>query len=342
MTRFPSLADIARIARVTPMTVSRALRTPEKVSAETRARIDSAVRLLGYTPNSIAGTLRSRRSRFVVVIVPTIVASIYSESYSGMCEVLEEHGYDILLGSDHYSPEREEQLVRSLMSYRPAGLLLTGYSHSPGLREMVTRNEIPVVETYNLTNTPLRVCIGYSNFRAMYELTELLIRGGVRQPVFLAADGPLNDRHSDRRAGFEAALRAHGLPVDASSVVFCKLSYQGASRATLDLLARRPGVDGILAGSYVLAVGALLACERQGVEVPGRMAIAGFDDHELAQSLGPGITMIDSPRQQMGRDAAHLLLQQIEGKPPASPIVDLGYSLIQRGTTRAPVGVAAG
>jgi LacI family gluconate utilization system Gnt-I transcriptional repressor len=322
------------MADVTPMTVSRALRTPEKVSVETRSRIDSAVRLLGYTPNSLAGTLRSQRSRFVVVIVPTIVASIYSESYSGMCEVLEEHGYDILLGSDHYSPAREEQLLNSLLSYRPAGLILTGYSHSDGLRELVLRNEIPVVETYNLTDKPLRVCIGYSNFKAMYELTEHMIRGGVRHPVFLAAEGPVNDRHSDRRAGFEAALRANGYAVSDASVVFCKLSYEAAGRSTADLLARGPEIDGIVGGSYVLAVGALLECRKQGIEVPSRLAIAGFDDHELAATLAPGITMIDSPRQEMGRRAAKLLLQQIAGDEPADRLVDFGYHLVRRGSTR--------
>jgi LacI family transcriptional regulator, gluconate utilization system Gnt-I transcriptional repressor len=334
VSKFPRMADIARIARVTPMTVSRALRTPDKVSLETRSRIEEAVQLLGYTPNSIAGTLRSERSRLVVVIVPTINASIYSESYSGICEVLEEHGYDILLGSDHYSPDREEELVRSLLSYRPAGLILTGYSHTEALRGLLLKRNIPVVETYNLTDRPLRVSVGYSNFRAMFELTQHLIQGGVRAPVFLAAEGPTNDRHTDRRAAFEVALKANNCAIDPACVIFSKLTYEGAARTVADILTERPQTDAIVGGSYVLAIGALLECARQRIAVPDRMAIAGFDDHELAAMLMPGITMIDSPRVEMGRQAADLLLKQIDGHSPTSQIVDIGFNLIKRGTTR--------
>jgi LacI family gluconate utilization system Gnt-I transcriptional repressor len=329
----PTMADIAAMAKVAPMTVSRALRSPEKVAEETRARIEVAIKALGYTPNSVAGALASNRKQFIVVVVPTITASIYADSYAGLSQPLLEGGYQLLLGNDGYSMEREEKLVSTFMTYRPAGLVLTGYSHTPNLRRMIHRSDLPVVETYNLTDKPLKVCIGYSNYNAMLDLTEHVIRRGHDKPVFLAADYPLNDRHSDRLAGFEAALNTHGLKLPWQPALPSPFSYEAASRAVGAHLDTHPETDAIIAGSYVLAIGALLECQRRGIKVPDQMAIAGFDDHELASMIEPGLTMVAVPRFEMGRAAAQLLLEQIAGRRPLQRILDIGYEIVQRGTT---------
>jgi LacI family gluconate utilization system Gnt-I transcriptional repressor len=333
VTGYPTMADIAAMANVAPMTVSRALHTPEKVAKETRALIEAAISKLGYTPNSVAGALASNRSRFVVVIVPTITASIYADSYAGIAEPLLQHGYQILLGNDGYSPEREEQLVSTFLTYRPAGLVLTGYSHSPNLRRIIRKSGIPVVETYNLTDKPLKVCVGYSHFNAMFELTEHVIQRGHTKPIFLAADYPFNDRHADRLSGFEAALSNHGLTLDWPPAVPSNFSYSASSQAVGAHLDAHPETDAIIAGSYVLAIGALLECKRRHIKVPDQIAIAGFDDHELASMIEPGLTMVSVQRYEMGRRAGDLLLEQLEGHRPRQQVVDVGFEIVQRGTT---------
>jgi LacI family gluconate utilization system Gnt-I transcriptional repressor len=327
------MEDIARLAGVTAMTVSRALRSPQQVAEPTRARIEAAAKELGYTPNSVAGTLASSKSRFVVVIVPTITASIYSESYAGISSVLQEKGYEILLGNNGYSLEHEEDLVRSFLSYRPAGFILTGYTHSPGLRQLLQKISLPVVETYNLTDDPLRVSVGYSNFRAMYELVEHVMRRGARNPVFLATDYPTNDRHTDRKRAFDTALRDHGIEPTPDRVVFSDLTYAAAISATDRHLREHPETDAILTGSYVLAVGALFEVNRRKLRLPNEIRIAGFDDHELCSIVEPNITMIYSSRRHIGGTAARMLLDQIEGGDKAVRRVDVGFELIQRATT---------
>ena len=114
------------------MTVSRALRMPGRVAPETRARVEEAVRALGYVPNLVAGALRSQRSRIVVAIVPTLTSSIFAETVEGMTEALRAQDHQLLLANSGYAPETEEDLVRAFLGRRPDGMILTGVHHTAG------------------------------------------------------------------------------------------------------------------------------------------------------------------------------------------------------------------
>jgi LacI family transcriptional regulator, gluconate utilization system Gnt-I transcriptional repressor len=324
----PRMEDIARMAGVAPMTVSRALQTPEKVAKETRARIQAVIEKLGYVPNFAARSLASNKSPFVVVIVPTITTPIYSDSYEGISEVLLRQGYHILLGNNGYSPEREEALLSAFMAYRPAGVILTGYTHTPGLRRLITRAKLPVVETFNITDRPLKVCVGYSNYQAMADVAEYVVGKGRRSPVFLAARSPLHDRHLDRKSGFEAVRKKHGLKNEPSMVV-SDLRFEAAAKAIGEHLDRHPETDAILAGSDILALGALAECRRRGLAVPERMAIVGFDDQEIASIVEPRLTTVRVPRTEIGRRAAEMLLAQIRGAKVPKRVID---ELVRGGT----------
>mgnify|MGYP006272640347 CR=1 FL=1 len=157
------LADVARAAGVSAMTVSRALRMPGRVATETRARIDEAVRALGYVPNLVAGALRSQRSRIVVAIVPTLTSAIFAETVEGMTEALREQGYQLLLANSGYAAGTEESLVTAFLGRRPDGMILTGTQHTPGARAQLRAAGIPVVETWELAADPIDMNVGFSN-----------------------------------------------------------------------------------------------------------------------------------------------------------------------------------
>jgi LacI family gluconate utilization system Gnt-I transcriptional repressor len=330
---FARMSDIAERAGVSLMTVSRALRLPSKVAPATLAKIQAVANELGYVPNLVAGALAGQRSGFIVVIIPNLKAEIYSECVEGITKVCEAKGLRILLGSSGYSLETEYKLLESLMSYRPSGVILTGHTHLPEVKELIERYSLPVVETFNLTDNPIRACVGYSNFRALYEMTEILIRRGCKDIVHLCTDYTPNDRNADRRAGYAAAMRENGFPETAIRFLPTEFTYAGAGHAVADYLAKsdhRP--DGLVCGGDILAIGALLYCQKQGIKVPNEIAIAGFDDLELSSILQPSITTVRVPRRVMGEAAARHLIRQIEGHSSRQNIIDLGYEIMMRET----------
>lgn len=329
---FARMSDIASRAEVSLMTVSRALHEPSKVAPATLARIRSVIEELGYVPNLVAGSLAGKRSGFIVVIIPNLRAEIYTECFDGITKVCEAAGMHILLGCSGYSTDSEFRLLESLMSYRPSGVILTGYTHSAETRDLIGRLKLPVVETFNITQTPLSVCVGYSNYQAMFDLTEVLVARGCRNIVHLCTDYTPNDRNADRRAGYAAALRANGFPDGMIRYVPAEFTYAGAGRAMGAFLDRFPEVDGIACGGDVLAVGALLECQKRGLRIPDQIAIGGFDDLELSSIVSPSITTVRVPRRAMGEAAAEQLLRQIDGIGSRQRVIDLGYELIRRQT----------
>jgi LacI family transcriptional regulator, gluconate utilization system Gnt-I transcriptional repressor len=330
---FARMSDIAERAGVSLMTVSRALREPSKVAPKTLAKIKAVADELGYMPNSVAGALAGQRSAFIVVIIPNLKAEIYSECVEGITRVCDAAGLRILLGSSGYSLDSEFKLLESLMSYRPSGVILTGYTHLPEVKALIDRYNLPVVETFNLTDEPIRACVGYSNYQALFDVTEVLIKSGRKKIVHLCTDYVLNDRNSDRRAGYAAAMRKHNFDEDAIRFVPTEFTYAGAGKALGNYLDTFGMPDGIVCGGDILAIGALLHCQKRGINVPDQIAIAGFDDLELSSILSPAITTVRVPRRAMGEAAAEHLIRQIEGNASRTNVIDLGYEIVVRETT---------
>jgi LacI family gluconate utilization system Gnt-I transcriptional repressor len=324
------MADVATRAGVSAITVSRALRTPDKVSPAVRARIDAAIRSLGYVPNLAAGTLKSQRSRIVAAIVPTLANSIFAETVEGMTEILRQHGYQLLLGNAGYSPETEEALVAAFLGRQPDGLILTGVQHTARLRKQLRAARVPVVETWELTDTPIDMIVGFSNFEAARRLTMALVERGYRRIAFAGVDPAAEPRSGRRQAGYCAALAAHGRdPVIVTVAEESGLTIRSGAHTMARVLADRPDVDAVFFANDFLALGALMECARRGIAVPTKMAIAGFGDFEVAQAVIPALTTVRIPGRDIGRRAAALLVDRLLGRDGADA-VDLGFEIVLR------------
>ena len=325
------------MAGVSPITVSRALRNPGIVAEETRGRISQAVKKTGYVRNLNAGALASRKTTTIGIIVPTIMDPGFAEAIQGFYDTLGAHDYQLLLGVSDYSEEEEERLVRDFLAHRAAGLILTGVSHGPEVRRMLTGMAVPTVEFWGLSQTPIDLCIGFSNADAAHAMTRHLIRLGYKKIAFVS---PLigaamrdNDRTRDRRKGHRQALREAGLEVDEALFASGRLDFQSGAAALVELMERRPDVEAIFFGNDVLAAGALMECQKRGWAVPGKIAIAGFGDSDLATVIQPALTTVRVSRHAMGKRAAELLLERIGGNRRVPRIVDLGFDVIQREST---------
>lgn len=321
------MSDVARLAGVSLVTVSRAINEPDKVAPETRARILAAIERIGYVPNLLAGSLASNRTRIVAALVPTLSNSIFSETVQGMSDVLAGAGYELLIGHTNYDETREDALVRTFLGRRVDGLILTGIGHSKATRQQLLRVDVPVVETWDLTPSPIDCVVGFSNRQAGRAMTEYLLGRGY---VGIGFAGGGDERSVSRREGWREALAAAGHP-EAPWLELPPPATVADGRQAVDaLLARDPGLRAIFFSNDALALGALLQCQRLGRPVPGRLAIAGFTDTELAAEFHPSLTTVHVRGREIGERAARTVLARIEGREPVESVVDVGYAIVAR------------
>lgn len=327
------MQDVAALAGVSVITVSRVLREPLRVAAQTRARVLDAIATVGYVPNLVASSLKSRRSGVIAAVIPSVTHSIVADVLRGMGEVLEQEGLHLLLAESGFLPQEEEELVTAFLARRPDAMYLTGTTHTSGTRRMLAAARIPVVETGNLTTDPIDMVVGYSNFEAAKAMTRELVARGREVIGYIGQRGrEYIDRVQDRHDGYVAALRGRR-PASRTLRVEVELSYRGGAAGMTELLARNPALDAVFCTSDVIAIGALYECQRRGIRVPGQVAIAGMDDQEIASQCVPALTTMHMPRLEMGRRAASMLCARLAGSPVERHVVDLGFEMVTRETT---------
>ncbi len=327
-----TMRDVARRAGVGAITVSRALADPTKVSPALRARIDAAVRELGYVPNRMAGGLSSQKTRVVPVIVPAIRNAVFSDLIEGASSVLLDAGYQILLGSTDYDLEREENLIADFLGWTPEGIIIVGTEHSETACRMLSDTEATVVELFELGADPIDVNIGFSNIEAARAMTDYLADKGYRRVAFVGAYLERDRRADQRRAGFEARLAERGLPSGRVLDYPGKSSYDLGAQALHDLRARWQDTDAVFFANDVLAVGALLEAIPMGLKVPEDVAIAGFNGLDIGARATPSLTTVVSPRFEMGQRAAEEILKRRGVRRGDAYSVDIPYRILPRGS----------
>jgi len=324
------MADVAALSGVSAITVSRALRDPDKVSPATRARVFAAVEELGYVPDLVAGSLASKQSRIVAAVVPTIGGTIFVDTVKGMSDGLRGEDYQLMLGDSGYSLVEEASLVDAFLGRRPDGLVLTGVHHEERVRRRLRAAGLPVVETWDLNPAPIDMVVGFSNYRAGYAMTAHLAARGYCRIGFAAGLSIGDQRSAERRRGYADALRESGLGPERALVVPEAAEFRTGREALAGLLERFPDLDAAFFSSDVLAVGALLECQRRGWPVPDRIAIAGFGDFGIAAEMTPALTTVRIPGYEIGHRAAAMLLARLRGAAPDARIIDLGFEIVAR------------
>ena len=290
----PTMADVAKKAGVSTMTVSRALKEGSQVSQPTREKILDAVNELGYVLDQAAGSLSSRKTGFIAAIVPSINNSNFADTARGITDQLERTDLQLLLGYTDYSDEKEERLVEAMLRRRPEGVILTGGSHTERTRRMLKNAGVPVVETWDLPARPIDQVVGFSNEEAMRLLIKTLAGRGYRKFGYIGGTTTRDSRGEQRRKGFVRAIDELGLPPGRiASVGVPPISIEQGGQAIVSLLDRWPDTELVACVSDLSAFGALMECKRRGMRVPEDIAIAGFGDYEVAAFSHPGITTVN-------------------------------------------------
>lgn len=328
------MADVARIAGVSPMTVSRAFRRDSSVSEATRAAILEAAQSLDYVLDSAASSLRSQRTDFVAVTIPSLNNANFAETVGGLSEGLRERGLQILLGATGYDMAEEERLVEQLLRRRPEAIVVTGGRHTPRARRMLESAQIPVIETWDLPDAPIGHVVGFSNAGAVRGMVDHFVARGLTRIAFIGGDADRDTRGTDRRAGFVAAMQAQGLATDRLIAAGAPpISMREGAQAMGDLLDRMPDTEAVICVSDLSAFGALTECQRRGVAVPGRLSIAGFGDYEIAGISVPTLSTINPFPRRIGAEAASLILAVLDGTQTSPARIAIAPELLIRGSS---------
>ena len=322
-----TLHDVARLAGVAPITASRALNTPAQVSAELLKKVNDAVAATGYVPNRLAGGLASTRSRLVAAVVPTLSGPVFLETIQALTSELAQAGYQLMLGQSGYHGSREDALLEAIIGRRPDGIVLTGILHSDQGRRRLLASGIPVVETWDLSPTPIDMLVGFSHPLVGEAVACHLHRKGRRHLAVVAGDDPRAQR---RVQAFSQAAQALGLPAVAEAVVPAPTTLGSGRQALAQLMARHPEVDAVFCSSDLLALGVLTQARVMGLDVPQRLAVVGFGDLDFAADSAPALTTVHINGAGIGAQAARFIIGRAEGQPVPQPVVDIGFRLVER------------
>ncbi|MFK8033136.1 MAG: LacI family DNA-binding transcriptional regulator [Hyphomicrobiales bacterium] len=317
-----NLAQVADAAGVSKMTVSRILRDSGGFSEETREKVMREIDRLGYVPNRLAATFGSEASSTLVgVCVPRVTSRLYGEVLESIDRTLFRFGYQTLIGTNEELPDVEEKWLRGLLSWRPAGVILSGRNHSSGTLELLKASSTPVVEIWDLNTSPLDVSVGFNHFDCGYEMGHFLIGRGRRHVGYVGTQPTTTTMGSTRFAGFQKALSAAGHPLVAKELLHDRSSFYAGYYGTENLLSRENNLDGIYYQDDEMAIGGLFFCNSRGIDVPGQLAIAGWGGMEAASILPQRLTTTMVSTHGVGKQAAEVLVARLRDEPCKEVVV---------------------
>lgn len=333
------LSDVARRAGCSAATVSRVLNTPDSVNREARLRVEAAVRDLGYTRNGAALALRSRRSRMVGVILPTLKQPVYADFIGTLQDGLAKEDHALVVTTSDYSMERELFQARLLVERGIDGLVLVGHTHHRGLYELVQAQDLPFVTTYTFPSRLNHPMAGFDNAAAMERVVDHLHGLGHRDFAMMAGSRTDNDRVEQRIAGAVAALAARGIALGPDRIVERDITIE-AGRQGLAQLLETGRLTALLCSGDTLAYGALVECRVRRIDVPAALSIVGFDNLPASAHVHPALTSLEIPVDEMARFAAAYILARLAGRShPAR--VEFQPRLVLRETTAPPPPAAS-
>jgi DNA-binding LacI/PurR family transcriptional regulator len=331
-----TMLDLAREAGVSKGTVSRVLNGREGVGDETRQRVLDLIASKGYEADYLAQNLARGRSMTIGVIFPGSASGVfanpvYTEMLGGIGDRATAAGYSLSIVSVP-SIEAHEHVTRDIARGRLDGVVLPAVRDGDSLVDLLSQTQTPMVLVGHRDDSPNVVWVDCDGDRAQYETTSKLIAAGHRRLAFL--DGPMEYMACRlRQQGFESAMREAGLkPVASTSGPFS--SDYGHRETTRLLRLRKTGrPTAIMAGSDLIAAGALAAVREAGLRVPEDVAVTGFDDDRLAPMMNPPLTTVRMPIRDMGTLAADLLIELINGRKPEPPGHILATTVVVRASS---------
>lgn len=327
-----TIKDIAKKLKISPSTVSRALKDHFEISQETKEAVKRVADEMNYQPNSLALSLRYSKSNTIGVVVPEIVHFFFSTVISGIEDITQSKGYNVIITQSNESVEREMMNIQTLFNNRVDGVLVSlskeSFDHTHFLAMM--QKGLPMVFFDRVPEDVEASKVTVDDELGGYQATQKLISEGYTKIAHLAGPATL-DISNDRLAGFKRAHEEAGLAINDALIVFDKASSEGDAYAATLALLKSQEPDALFASNDLAAMGAIKAAQHYGKRVPNDFGVIGFSNWQFTSMTNPSISTIEQPGFEMGQHAAELLIKQIESEEDIkAESVVLPTSLISR------------
>ncbi len=326
-----TLTQVAELAGVSEITVSRIIRNKGPVADRTRDKVMAAVKAVGYVRNRVAGSLASADSDLIGVIIPSLSNIVFPEVLRGVSAALEASGFQAVVGVTNYNLATEERLVSSMLGWKPAAMIVTGAEHTEATRRFLEQSGIRIVELMDIDVKPIDIAVGLSHRRAGYDTGAYLIARGYRRFGYVGHDWNADRRARLRYDGLVEALRDNGLSIVAQAIEDGPSSTLVGRAMLADLLGRSPAIDVVVFSNDDMAVGGVFHCMAANIKPKRDLALFGFNGLEIGQSLPMPLSTIRSNRYLIGRASVEKIIESpLRGEDPI--VVDTGYEIIPGAT----------
>lgn len=324
-----TLSDVAEVAKVSEVTVSRVLRNSGYVSAASRERVLAAVDTVGYRPNRIAGALASATgSKLVGAIVPSLSNLVFTEVLDGIQTACRKAGLQPLVGVSDYDPAVEETLVDSLLAWHPTALLMAGFEHTDTTLALLKQSHVRVVEMMDIDSVPIDVAVGLSHRQAGVDTARHLVEKGYRRFGYVGHDWRADVRARHRYDGLCQGLAQAGLSIT-DEYVSDGGSSVAIGRSNLAALTERtPDLDVVVFSNDDMAIGGVFHCQAEGIALKEQLAIFGYNGLSIGQAMPRPLSTIRSNRFLTGKVAVEKVLEHDE-RPDQATSIDTGYELLE-------------
>lgn len=329
-----SLSEVAQAAGVSKMTASRVLRQNGGYSETTRALVMQKVEELGYLPNRLATVFAGdTSSTFVGVSIPDLGNEVFSHVLEGIDRKLGSFGHQSVLGLTHHTQEAEEDWIKTVLSWQPAGLILTGRYHSARATEMLKSANIPIVEIWDLNSSPLDMSVGINHFDSGFDMGRYLTGLHYRSVGYVGTSHDAANAATTRLDGFCRAVEGGGGQVSKQLCLHDTATYYTGYYGTEQLLAGGGRVDCIFYQNDAMAFGGLQYVQSKGLRVPDDIGIAGWGDMPISSVISKRLTSMHVSHLKLGQTAAQMMLSRLQGEPDEH-VKDIGFHLIPGSTVR--------
>ncbi len=324
----PTLSDVARLAGVSEITVSRVVRNKGSIAPKTRDVVAAAIEKLGYLPNRAAGALASANSALIAVLLPSLSNVVFPEVLRGINEGLKDTRYQPLIGVTEYNPILEEQLLFSLLAWKPRAVITTGFEHTSNALRMLATSTVRVAELMDIDSQPIDVAVGLSHRRAGYATGRHLIQRGYQRFGYVGHNWHKDVRAKLRLDGLQAALQDAGKTVSDMEFSDGPSSTETGKAMLETLLKRKRQLDVVVFSNDDMAVGGFFHCMSSSIAVKRDLALFGFNGLEIGQSLPMPLSTVRSNRFMIGKRAVEILLANDE-RPSSKTVVDTGFEIVE-------------
>ena len=312
-----NMEQVAKLAGVSKITVSRAIRSPNLVKESTRLKIEKIIEEQNYVYNISAADFSRDSSTLVGLIIPSVKSSIYADYIDGIDSVIRKTHYSLLIGYTNFNIEEEAEVVRTFLQRKVCGLITIGIQkNNRELYEMAKNSNITVVTTWEYSPDKDFNCVGFDNYKAGYDITKYLISLGHKKIGMIM--GPYSQvyRVQQRYNGYIAALQEADITPPPEYAIEKHPTFIEGKEAMERLLQLNDPPTAVFAASDTLAIGAITSIRENGLKVPDDISIAGFDNLDIAYFYEPSLTTIRVPAYEMGRIATNIIIDSVEKKQP--------------------------